>query len=250
MGREAFSLSDRVAVVTGASRNIGAALSRAFAEAGADLLMVARTAGPLQAVASGISADTGRRVETLVLDVAEPGAALAVADHAQRCLPAIDILVNNAYSVGAVAPVLETPDDAWERAFAVNVMAPMHLCQALAPSMRQRHGGSIINVLSGSGFLPTPSLGCYGASKAALWMLTRSLAVELAPDIRVNAICPGVVSEDGRPRSDAQRSLLPDVPMRRVARPQEIVGAAIYLASSMASYTTGEVIFANGGRPW
>jgi NAD(P)-dependent dehydrogenase (short-subunit alcohol dehydrogenase family) len=110
--------------------------------------------------------------------------------------------------------------------------------------------GSIINLLSGSGFLPTPKLAAYGTSKAALWMLTRYLALEGAPDVRANAICPGVVTESGLPRSDSQRLLLEQVPMKRMGHPSEIAGAAVYLASDAASYTTGEVIFVNGGRPW
>jgi NAD(P)-dependent dehydrogenase (short-subunit alcohol dehydrogenase family) len=116
--------------------------------------------------------------------------------------------------------------------------------------MAQRDGGSIINVVSGSGFQPSPNLGAYGVSKAALWMMTRYLAAEAAPAIRVNALCPGITSPDGQPEHLAHRQLLPLVPMRRLGRADEMVGAAIYLASDAASYTTGEILFVNGGRPW
>ena len=105
-------------------------------------------------------------------------------------------------------------------------------------------------MVSGSGLLPSPSLGVYGASKAALWMATRSLAVELAPVVRVNALCPGVTTEDGQSAHPAQAQLLPLVPLRRLARADELVGAAIYLASDASSYTTGELLIVNGGRPW
>lgn len=193
---------------------------------------------------------TGRTVITLALDVGEPGAAFAIAEHADRHLPPVDILVNNAYSVGEIASLFDADDLAWQQALAMNVMAPMRLCREFGNRMRAAGGGSIVNLLSGSGFQPSPNLCAYGASKAALWMLTRYLAVEGAPTVRANALCPGLISESGEPRSESQRALLPHVPMKRVGRPTEVVGAAIYLASAASSYTTGEVIFVNGGRPW
>jgi NAD(P)-dependent dehydrogenase (short-subunit alcohol dehydrogenase family) len=121
-------------------------------------------------------------------------------------------------------------------------------------------GGNVINLVSGTGLLPTsapghlpvPSMAPYGVAKAALWMLTRYLAAELAPAIRVNAICPGLVSETGRREEEAYVRLLQSgaVPMGRGGRPEEVAGAAVYLASPAASYTTGEMIICNGGRAW
>jgi len=146
--------------------------------------------------------------------------------------------------------LLEQGDDLWEDVLSANLLAPVRLSRELVPRLRAQEGASILNVVSGSGFLPTPGIGAYGVSKAALWMLTRQLAVELAPQVRVNALCPGIVSPDGRPQHPAHESLLPTVPLGRLGRPEEMVGAARYLVSDEASYTTGEVLFVNGGRPW
>jgi NAD(P)-dependent dehydrogenase (short-subunit alcohol dehydrogenase family) len=246
-----FSLAGKVAVITGASKNIGAAIARGFALAGADLLLVARGRPALEAHAHALRAETGRRVETFATDVSEPGAAAAIVQFADRSLPPVDILVNNAFSAGSSqAPILDMDDAVWDEVLAANLLAPYRLCKGFGASMAARGGCSIINVVSGSGFLPTPDLGAYGVSKAALWMMTRYLAVEAAPDIRVNAICPGITSPDGEPLHVAHHQLLPLVPMKRLGRAEEMVGAAIYLASDAASYTTGEIIFANGGRPW
>lgn len=138
MGSIEPALRGRVAIMTGAGRNIGAAIARGFAEAGADLLLVSRSAGPVEEVAAGIRVATGRQVEVLAADVADPRAVDAIADHAARRLPRVDILVNNAYDVGALGPVLETPDAAWERAFAVNVMAPLSLDPPMGTAMLGR----------------------------------------------------------------------------------------------------------------
>jgi NAD(P)-dependent dehydrogenase (short-subunit alcohol dehydrogenase family) len=245
-----FSLSGRVAVITGASRNIGAAIAFAFAQSGADLLLVARGGEPLASVGKAIRERTGRSIETFAVDVGEPDAAERISEYARQRLPTVNVLVNNAYAVGAVETVFDTDDQAWRDALVTNIMAPMRLCRVFGTDMLRHDGGSIINVLSGSGFLPSPRLSAYGASKAALWMLTRYLAVEGAPTVRANGLCPGLISESGKPRSESQQRLLPQVPMKRVGLPSEVTGAAVYLASNASSYTTGEVIFVNGGRPW
>ena len=149
--------------------------------------------------------------------------------------------------------VLDVPDATWERLFAINVLAPLRLTRAL---MR---AGNVINLVSGSGLLPNsapghlpaPTMAPYGVTKGALWTLTRYLAAELAPDVRVNALCPGLVSEGGGMRDEEPYERLirsGAVPMGRIARPEEIAGAAVYLASPAASYTTGEILVCNGGR--
>lgn len=244
-----FSLEGKTAVITGASRNIGAAISRGFAEEGADLLLVARDPGPLEAHAEALRRETGVRVESLSADITTPEAVDAILRRASESLPPVDILVNNAMT-GTQGPSIGITDADWDDALGVNLLGPYRLCKAFASGMLNRGGASIINVVSGSGFLPSPGLTAYGVSKAALWMLTRCLAAEWAPRIRVNALCPGITTTDGVPLHPAQEQLLPLVPMRRLGRADEMVGAAVYLASDAASYTTGEVIFVNGGRPW
>jgi NAD(P)-dependent dehydrogenase (short-subunit alcohol dehydrogenase family) len=116
--------------------------------------------------------------------------------------------------------------------------------------MRERGSGNVINVVSGSGLLPTKGLLPYGATKAALWMMTRYLASELAPAIRVNALCPGIVVPDGAVPDQSANSVLPLIPLGRTGRPGEMAGAAVYLASDASSYTTGSLLVCNGGRPW
>jgi len=247
-----FSLVGRTAVITGASRNIGAAVSMGFAAAGADVVLVARNQERLAAHGAAIRERTGRRVVEVSVDVGAPNAAEIVAEAAGTLPGTIDILMNNAYA-GApdVTPLIETPESLWDDVLSVNLLGPWRFCRRFAPQLASSGHGSIINVMSGSGLMPTPGAGAYGASKAGLWMLTRSLAVELAPAIRVNALCPGLTTPGGEPDGHFSHAyLLPQVPLGRLARPEELVGAAIYLASDAASYTTGELLIANGGRPW
>jgi NAD(P)-dependent dehydrogenase (short-subunit alcohol dehydrogenase family) len=246
-----FSLAGRAAVITGASKNIGAAIALGFAQAGADLVLVARGAELLESVAEGIRQETGRQIATIVADISRADATPAIVDFATRTLGRVDILVNNAFSAGSSqAPVLDLDLAVWDQVLETNLLGPLRLCRGFAPAMAASESASIINVVSGSGFLPAPNMGAYGVSKAALWMLTRYLAAEAAPSIRVNALCPGITTPDGEASHEIFRQLLPLVPMRRLGRPEEMVGAAIYLASDAASYTTGEIIFVNGGRPW
>jgi NAD(P)-dependent dehydrogenase (short-subunit alcohol dehydrogenase family) len=250
-----FRLDDQVAVVTGASKNIGLEISRALGEAGATVVMNARVADRLEQRAAQIRADTGARVETCVSDVGTEAGTQSLLDFVHERFDQADVLVNNAYSSGDTQGVaaLDIPDSAWESTFAVNVLAPFRLIRGLGRKMAAGRGGSVINVLSGSGFLPVPEVTPYGATKAALWMMTRYLAVELAPQIRVNALCPGLtMSDTGGPAvgADFVAHLESLVPLGRAARPDEVAPAAVYLASAAASYTTGSVIVVNGGRAW
>ena len=246
-----FDLAGKTALITGASRNIGFAIASAFAQAGSDLVLVARGEERLIEVAKTLTEATGVRVVTVVADVGTREGYDAIVEAA-RVAPAIDVLVNNAHTIGSSPDktLYETEDSVWDEVLSTNLLGPFRLCREFGRRMLENGGGSIINVVSGSGLLPTPKLGPYGASKAALWMMTRYLAVEGAPNVRVNAICPGLVSEDGKPRNPAQAAIIEGVPMARLAGPEEISGAAVYLASSASSYTTGELLIVNGGRPW
>jgi NAD(P)-dependent dehydrogenase (short-subunit alcohol dehydrogenase family) len=246
-----FSLAGKTVVLTGASKNIGAALALGFAQAGADLLLVARGRELLAQVAHDVRHDTGRRVETVVADVSLPHTADEIVRVARQTFGTVNVLVNNAFSAGPEqVPVLDLRDTSWDEVLQTNLLAPFRLARGLAPMLIASGSGSIINVVSGSGFQPTPNMGAYGVSKAALWTMTRYLAAEAAPHIRVNALCPGITTPDGVASHEIFLQLLPLVPMGRLARPEEMVGAAVYLAGDTASYTTGEIIFVNGGRPW
>jgi len=247
-----FSLAGRTAVITGASRNIGAAVSMGFAAAGADLVLVARDGERLAAHAQAVRERSGRNVVEVAVDITAPEAPEMIESAARQLPGVVDILVNNAFAGGSEdTPVIEAAESSWREVLEANLLAPVRLCARFAPALAASGRGAIINVVSGSGLLPTPGSGPYGASKAALWMTTRSLAVELAPAVRVNALCPGLTTADGRPIDHpAHRYLAPLIPLGRLARADELVGAAIYLASDAASYTTGELLIVNGGRPW
>ena len=265
VGPEALRLDGQAAVVTGASANIGAAIAASYARAGADVLLAARGAEALERTAAAIrAAAPGRRVEVVVADVTSAADRDRLIGHALNAFGRVDVLVNNAYSagLGEGRDVLGVSDATWDAVLEANLRAPLALTRAAARAMLDSgRGGSIVNVISGSGLLPNsapghlpaPTMAPYGVSKAALWMLTRYLAAELAPLIRVNALCPGLVSESGGVRDEVpyERLLrLGAVPMNRIGRPEEIAGAAVYLASPAASYTTGEMLVCNGGRHW
>jgi NAD(P)-dependent dehydrogenase (short-subunit alcohol dehydrogenase family) len=265
VGPEAMRLDGQVALVTGASRNIGAAIAASMARAGADLVIAARGADALADVAQRIRAlAPGRRIEETTADVTRAADCDALMDFAYEHFGRVDTLVNNAFSAGLheQRDVLSVSEDTWDEVLDANLRAPLRLARAAARGMlASGRDGSIINLISGSGLLPNsapghlpaPTMAPYGVSKAALWMLTRYLAAELAPQIRVNALCPGLVSESGGMRDEEpyERLLrLGAVPMKRIGRPEEIAGAAVYLASPAASYTTGEMLVCNGGRHW
>lgn len=259
LGAGGFRLDGRTVVVTGASQNIGLSLALGFAEAGADVLMVARNAERLERAVQAVRATVPeRRIAACPADVGEVDGIGRIAATVAEEFGVADVLVNNAPATGrdgvpAGIDILDLPDSSWETTYRTNVLGAFRLIRALfAGQSTQNRDPSVINVLSGSGFqpVPEPRSVAYGASKSALWMMTRYLAHHLAPSIRVNAVCPGAVTADGEPATQLTRDLLHEIPMGRLGTPNEIAGAAVYLASPAASYTTGEVIFCNGGRPW
>jgi NAD(P)-dependent dehydrogenase (short-subunit alcohol dehydrogenase family) len=156
--------------------------------------------------------------------------------------------VNNATAAGRPDSCLATTPEMWRAASEVNVMAPFELCRAFAPGMRERGWGSVINILSTAGFAVVPPMLAYAAMKSALWTMTKYLARELAPEVRVNAICPGTVNEGGEMKVPTWARLLPLTALGRVGDPRELAGAAVFLASQASSYSTGQVIFCDGGR--
>ena len=247
--RQDPSLSGRTAVITGASRNIGAAIARTFADAGADLLLVARGADRLEAVADDIRQRSGRRIATVSADLRQPAGVEKVIAATQSEFGAIDVLVNNAYGGGGPGtPLLENGWEVWENEIALSIHAPFRLMQALAPGMIAGRGGSVINLLTAAQFVVTPTLGPYAAAKSALWTMTRYLAVEYAPKVRFNCISPGTTQEDETAWAEQYAKVLPGVPLRRLANPAETAAAALFLASDASSYITGQVINVDGGR--
>lgn len=233
--------------MTGSSRGIGAAIARALDAAGARVLLAARDADALAAVAADLTHNP-------VVLPADLGTADAVVDLAQRALAAadggIDVLVNNAAHARRVS-LADTDAELIDALMAVNVRAPLLLVRALADTLAER-GGSVVNITSVSGVVGTPNRAAYGASKAALDSITRSLAMDLGPrGIRVNAVAPGVVDTDLWARNkqipEAVASTTALTPLRRWAQPEDIADVVTFLASDAARFVTGQTLAADGG---
>lgn len=245
-----FRLDGRTALVTGASRNIGAAIARAMAEAGARVVVNARGEAGLAALAERLRRETGAEVMVATGDLAEPDEVARVARTVLERTGGVDVLVNNATSIGHARPATSleaTPED-YALAMQVNLQAPLEFVRAFAPGMRELGRGSVVNVLSTAGFDVVPPMLAYACAKQSLWTATRFLARELAPAIRVNAVCPGTVNEGGELKVPTWEKLLPQNALPRVGLPAEVAGAVVFLASEASSYTTGQVVFCDGGR--
>ncbi|WP_181696297.1 SDR family oxidoreductase [Nocardia sp. GTS18] len=245
-----FRLDDRVAVVTGAGRGLGAAIAVGFAEAGADVVIAARTESDLRAVAEQVAA-TGRRAEIVVADLADPAAAAALAEVAVERFGRLDIAVNN---VGGALPkpLLDTTPEDLAEAFTFNVGTAHALVRAAVPRMlATAEGGSIINITSTMGRLPGRAFAAYATAKAALAHYTRTAAADLSPRVRVNAIAPGsiltsalaIVAGNEQMRGQMEQA----TPLRRLGEPTDIAAAAVYLASPAGSFLTGKVLEVDGG---
>ena len=249
---ELFRLDGKVAVVSGASRNIGLSAARALASVGAHVVMVARDLDRLRDVSADITDSTSGEVSLRACDVANEDDANALLEWLADEFDQVDVLLNNAHSTGnRKAAVLEASAADWTATLSTNLLAPYRLCAGVIPAMIAGRGGSIINVLSGAAFRPRGTALAYGASKAALWSMTQYLAQSCAPKVRVNALVPGIIqSETEEPAGDdILPRYLPEIAMGRVGRPEEVAPAVVYLASAASSYTTGSLLWVNGGRP-
>ena len=246
-----FSLEGRTALVTGANQGLGRAFAQAMAAAGADVVVVGRHEDRNQDAATDIANRTGRRTTVGTGDVTDPEDVRRIVDEALSAHDRIDILVNNA-GICFHRPALDVPDDEFAAVFDVNVTGLWRMSKAVAPSMIEAGGGSIVNVGSISAMIVNRPQWqpAYNASKAAVHQLTKSLAAEWAPhNIRVNAIAPGYVNTEMSPVDEPQfrQHWIDDVPMKRYATPEEIAPSVVYLASDAASFTTGAVLVTDGG---
>ena len=245
-----FRLDDKVAIVTGAGRGLGAATALAFAEAGADVVIAARTQSQLDEVAAQIAA-TGRRAHVVAADLAHPEATAELAAAAVDAFGKLDIVVNN---VGGTmpAPLMNTSTKDLRDAFTFNGSTAHALTCAAVPLMLEHSGGgSIINITSTVGRLAGRGFAAYGTAKAALAHYTRLSALDLSPRIRVNAIAPGSIltsALDIVASNDALRGPMEQAtPLRRLGDPTDIAAAAVYLSSPAGGYLTGKILEVDGG---
>jgi 7-alpha-hydroxysteroid dehydrogenase len=245
-----FRLDDKVAVITGGGRGLGAAIALAFAEVGADVVIASRTQSELDAVAEQVRA-TGRRAHTVAADLAHPEVTAALAQQAVEAFGRLDVVVNN---VGGTMPntLLTTSTKDLKDAFTFNVVTAHALTVAAVPLMLEHSGGgSLINISSTMGRLAGRGFAAYGTAKAALSHYTRLAALDLCPRIRVNAIAPGSIltsALDVVASNDELRKPMEKVtPMRRLGDPADIAAAAVYLASPAGDFLTGKTLEVDGG---
>ena len=247
-----FDLTGKKAFITGASRGIGQAIAVALAGAGADLALVARSEDGLAETAAQVTA-LGRKAFVIPADVTQQEPVAAAVAGAIDQLGYVDIVVNNAGGSSFMVPFLDLRLTGWDKLIRLNLDSAMYVCHAIGPHLVERGSGSVINVASVAGVSAAPFLAPYGAAKAGLISLTKSLAVEWAAQgIRVNALCPGWTA------TDLNRNLWEDetagpatvatVPMRRWGRADEMSGPAVFLASEASSYMTGQVLLIDGGQ--
>jgi NAD(P)-dependent dehydrogenase (short-subunit alcohol dehydrogenase family) len=249
--RELFDLTGKVAVVTGASQGIGAASAHALAAFGAKVVVSSRKPEAVAAVAQAIRS-AGGEATPVAAHMGDPAAIRGLVEQTRSAYGGVDIIVNNAATNPVYGPLLEASEAAFDKIMAVNVKGPLELARLAYPLMKDRGGGSIINISSIGGLRPEPLLGLYSVSKAALISLTKVMAQEWASaGIRANAVCPGLVQTKFSAalwQDEATlRRFLQAVPLGRIAQPEEIAGLIVYLASPAASYCTGAVFIADGG---
>ena len=252
-----FSLQGKVAIVTGGGRGIGKAIAQGFAKAGARVAIASRKMNDLEATAAEIKAFGGEAFPV--------SAHLGKMEEIERMVSAvmdrfgrIDILVNNAGTAPALASVLKSDERLWETIINLNMKGLYFTSQAVARIMKKQGGGKIINIASIDGFKPEPGVSIYSISKAGVRMVTKAFAMELGPfNIQVNTIAPGPINtnmlnshwvnlppEEAKKQKDTMAEM---TAMGRIGDPEEIAGAAVYLASAASSYTTGAEIVIDGG---
>ena len=245
-----FSLEGRRALITGASRGIGAALAMGLARAGANVALAARDIESLRKVEDAIKADRHNAL-SLAMDVRNAAAAKAAVETARKQLGGLDILINNA-GVEDVRDSLEVDEALWDKIVDTNLKGAFFCAQAAARGMAEAGGGAILNICSLTSEVGVPTAVAYGSSKSGLLGMTRALAAEWAPrGIRVNGIGPGyfrtALTEMFYQDAKWQEAMLSKIPMRRFGHTDDLVGAAVFLCSDAAAYVTGQCLYIDGG---
>jgi len=244
-----FDLSDKVILVTGGSRGLGLQMCRAFAEAGARVVVSSRKQDACDRAANSIQEETGQECIGIACHVGDWDACDAMVAQVYQHFGRIDVLVNNAGMSPLYESLTSITRELWDKVIGVNLAGPFRLSALVGEKMAADQGGSIINVSSSSSLVPGAREIPYAAAKAGLNNLTQALAHALAPKVRTNCIMPGPFLTDISDAwgEDAKKSFVDRVPLGRAGEPHEIVGAALYLASDAASFTNGATLKVDGG---
>jgi NAD(P)-dependent dehydrogenase (short-subunit alcohol dehydrogenase family) len=242
-------LDGKVALVTGASRGIGREIAALFSASGADVMLSSRKQDALEAAADSMRADATGQLDVFAANAGDPEAAAACVAATVARFGRVDILVNNAATNPYLGPMIDIDLPRLDKTHDVNLRGPFVWIQECWRASMAEHGGVILNISSIGGLTVETSIGHYNVTKAALIHLTKSLAKDLAPSVRVNAICPGLVKTDmaralWESNEDAVSKM---VPLHRLGEPADIANAALFLASDAASWITGTTTVVDGG---
>lgn len=244
-----FDLTDRVAIITGGSRGIGRAVASGFAAMGAKVVIASRKGDACERVAAEIG-DTGGTALAVATHVGDLGALAHLVEATVEAFGGVDIVVNNAANALAL-PIGQITPEAWQKSLDANARAALFLVQEALPHLEASDHAAVVNVVTVGVFTSGATFALYVAGKSALLALTRAMAAELARQgVRVNALAPGVIDTDMyRGNSpEVQEAMMGNQPMRRVGRPDELVPAALYLASDASSFMTGQCLVVDGGQ--
>lgn len=241
-----LSLNGKSALITGGSKGIGKAIAKTFAEAGAKVMITSRKADVCESAAEEI----GHGCVWEAGNVGDPEHMEAAIERSVSELGGVDVLVNNAATNPYAGPMIDADLPRWKKTIDVNMTAPFAWTQMVWQKYQQENGGVVLNISSVGGLQTSPMLGVYDITKAALIHMTKQFAAELAPGVRVNAICPGLIKTDFARmlwEGDAGDMVAKQYPLKRLGEVEDIAGAALYLAADTGSWITGQAIVLDGG---
>ncbi len=246
-----FQLDGKVALITGASKGIGEAMARGLAEFGAKVVVSSRKQEAVDAVAEAFRGD-GLEAIGIAANMGNIEQTHALVDKTVAAYGGLDIIINNAAANPVFGPIQQTEERAFDKIIDVNLKGPFELCKKAYPILKERGGGSIINISSIGGLTPESGIGIYSVSKAGINNLTKAMAQDWGADnIRVNAICPGLIktkfSEALWNNEAILKRFLQHIPLKRAGTADDIAGLAVYLASDAAAYCTGGIYMIDGG---
>ena len=241
-----LSLNGKSALITGGSKGIGKAIAKTFAEAGAKVMITSRKADVCESAAEEI----GHGCVWEAGNVGDPEHMEAAIERSISELGGVDVLVNNAATNPYAGPMIDADLPRWKKTIDVNMTAPFAWTQMVWQKYQQENGGVVLNISSVGGLQTNPMLGVYDVTKAGLIHMTKQFAAELAPGVRVNAICPGLIKTDFARmlwEGDAGDMVAQQYPLKRLGEVEDIAGAALYLAADTGSWITGQAIVLDGG---